>query len=640
VKKAVFKGGVHVALGPNDISPLFLRHAPEDFFPLLTDVLNFSWSFSSVPTAWKRAHVTPLFKHSGDRRVRSNYRPISLTSIVAKVLERCVHARLWQLVKKRISAKQAGFRPHFSTHDAIFRVQSAIFDALERNDPAAANRYLSVAFLDISRAFDAVWHVGLIAKLARMDVPVQMCRWIRAFISGRQLSVVHANCASDWFSTSAGVPQGCILSPILFLIFINDITTKLSNCDAELFADDIAVWSEAHVGLVADEDLNHTLEGFSDWALLWKVTFSASKSKFVAFFKKGSRPGKLKISLDGHGNFPIPREDHFKYLGSRFSEDCRWSDHQNKLAGSAVGICSLIARHTNKLCPSPTIVRTLITALVLPVIMYSMPFWEPSATFAARLDSLICWPLRKVLGLSRSSHGVSLLAEFGLLPVSKQWDLSVLRFGDRARNLEARNPTQSIYKIQFHDESKRAHLRHTAGRVGAGIYAKYNLRWYDGLKIATKAVHSAFLREWKADTKSSKLLKSIRSDCSFADYLSLDSPSAIIRRASFRHNRVATNRHLFLRGEAKSEACNFCDCPSETISHLLLDCPAYKFARHRCELALNAACMCSDNPFVVPFSLAFILGELPAELSTKSKRELLAISDCFLARVCSLRARR
>lgn len=641
VKAAVFRGGVNVALGPDLIHPLFLRNAPDQFFVLLTDVLNFSWSYSVVPDDWKRSNVTPLYKRSGDRRQRNSYRPISLTSVVAKVLERVVHKRLWSLVRKKISAKQAGFRPGFSTHDAIFRLQSAIFDALEHGDDGAAQSYLSVAFLDISKAFDAVWHKGLLCKLTRLGVPTQLCRWISAFITGRHLRVVHNGVESDWFPTFSGVPQGCILSPLLFLIFIDDLTKLLPTTDAALFADDVALWSLNHLGRTGDSDVNSSLALTDDWARVWKVVFSASKSKFVCFFK-GKRPpdDAVLLSLDGEGKRPIPREDCFKYLGSRFSDDCRWSDHQQHVVGATVGLCAQLCRHLSKLAPTPLVVRTLLNALVLPVIQYSMPFWQPSASLAAKLDSLIAWPLRKALGLPRSSHVHSLLADFGILPVMQQWELSVLRFAARAVRLPISNPTHSLYVTQFADESKRSRVRFTAGRVGALICQKYKLNLLQlggfSAQAASSAVHSAFFAAWISEPRFGQLLKSVRRDCRLADYLLLDSRTAVSRRALFRHNRIDTAHLLFLRKKALSETCPLCGCLSETTAHVLLDCPAYGRARRFCLLGLEE--FCDSNMAAVAFDLRFLLGELPSNILPDAKRVLLGISDRFLANIVRVRA--
>jgi hypothetical protein len=633
VKAALRKGGVNIALGPDRIHPLFLRNAPDGFIKLLAEVLNFSWDFAVLPLEWRSANVTPLFKGAGDRRQRNNYRPISLTSIVSKILERCVLKKLWKVLKNKISTRQAGFRPHYSTHDAIYRLQSAVFDALERDDLPAAEHYLSVAFLDISKAFDSVWHAGLLCKLSRLGVAGQLLRWLQAFLTDRRIRVVHNNSSSEWFNIFAGVPQGCILSPLLFLAFINDITDTLYRyrCDAALFADDIGLWSLSNLGERADSDLNLTLREIDDWAILWKVQFSTTKSVFVCYYKGQNRPDNVIISLDGEGKRPIPRVEFFKYLGARLSANCRWHDHVDKLRGSVAGLCSMICRHISALGPGPTIIRTLVASLVYPIITYSMPFWRPTATDAAQLDQILAWPLRKVLGLPRSTHAASVLCDFGLLPISFTWDLNAFRFGIRALHptMPADHPTMELYSIQADsDVSARPIIRRTAGKTGTDRSHDYNLNLhFVTAKMAQTAVQDAFFRSWKADLSTASTLKSVRADSTLATYLQLDDLANAKLRAAFRHNRAPTNRQLFLQGKAPAETCN-CDCPSETIAHRLTECKLLQAPRQLATTRL--ALLCQDLAIQVPFSLSFVFGELPAGLSEESQCELLAISARYI----------
>jgi hypothetical protein len=638
-KAACFKGGVDVALGPDRISPHFLRNAPDALLSLLANMFNFSVAHAVLPADWKVANVTPLFK-SGDRRQRSNYRPISLTSVVAKALERCIRSRLWEIVRSKISNRQAGFRDQFSTHDQLFRLQSAIYDALEgRHAVSSAMRYLSIAFLDISKAFDSVWHEGLVAKLARMGVSGALLRWIHAFISDRNIRVAHNNLFSDWFRVTAGVPQGCILSPLLFLVFINDLLENLhkSACEAALFADDVAVWSNEHLGQTGDDDVSFTLGHFAVWAALWHVAFNRKKSVFVCFYFGKVRPPDAKVRIQ-LGTADLERVACFKYLGTRFSERCDWNEHFCRLVGSITGLAVLLSRVITPIAPPATVVRTLVHALMYPVISYSMPFWRPTKAQADRLDSLIAWPLRRVMGLPRSSHTRSALADFGLLPVSLLWEQSAARFGVRALHLSVpRHPTRELYLIQYaSDESERALRRLSAGFLGRQLGAELKL---DFRKCSRKELDSCLasrcFADWTSDAQSAKLLKSTRDSCSFASYLQLETRGDAAIRAQFRHNRVATNRRAALLDPSLSASCSFCNAAVENVEHILLLCPAYSSARNMCSLRLGATNVFDDVPD--SFNVSFLLGELSSGLKDDIRSELLGISMRYLRSIVTQR---
>ena len=226
------------ACGPDGISSLFLRHSPPSFRSVLLLLLNHSWTTGVLPKSWLQANVCPIFKGRGSPpNLPKSYRPISLTSVLVKLLERMLLARLLRFLEGRnfFSRFQSGFRSGHSTLDQIYRLIDRVQAAF------SSHSYVSVAFLDIVAAFDTVWHSGLLYKLFRAGIQGRAFRWIRAFLSDRELRVIFGNAHSAWFPVGAGVPQGSILGPLLFLIYLNDLPI-LDAVSVAIFADDIALW--------------------------------------------------------------------------------------------------------------------------------------------------------------------------------------------------------------------------------------------------------------------------------------------------------------------------------------------------------------------------------------------------------------
>jgi hypothetical protein len=213
------------ASGPDELSALLLKHSPDSFRRVVLQVFNYSWSNGVLPDGWLLANVCAIYKrHRAPRNLPKSYRPISLTSAMVKLFERMILTRLVDFLDSRcfFSPFQSGFRKSHSTLDLIYRLIARIQSAFQNRT------HVSVVFLDIASAFDTVWHAGLLYKLHRAGIQGKAWRWIQAFLSNRKLRVVSRGQFSQWFDVSAGVPQGSILGPFLFLVFIKKTTSPHS----------------------------------------------------------------------------------------------------------------------------------------------------------------------------------------------------------------------------------------------------------------------------------------------------------------------------------------------------------------------------------------------------------------------------
>ena len=244
-----------------------------------------------------------LFKGEGEVTNPDNYRPISITSVVARIFERIhKHELLTAMIAEGIpSTDQFGFTRQRSTHDAIYRLLSLIVETYEKgeNNPGMRDRkernYVPTVFVDISKAYDKVWIEGLLYKLHhKLKITGNLFYMIRAMLTGRTIQVVGDGKISSVYDLLAGVPQSSILAPLLFLIYIHDITQGHSRTWMSLFADDIAVlpFMSDKAGMGA---LSSTLHAMSDYASKWKITFSAKKTNVVYF-----RPGHKSKRADNH----------------------------------------------------------------------------------------------------------------------------------------------------------------------------------------------------------------------------------------------------------------------------------------------------------------------------------------------------
>ena len=204
---------VSKASGPDGISPRMLKHTALSISPVLAKLFNLSLQTSYFPLIWKQANVIPVFK-KGNPNLTSNYRPVSLLSVVGKVFEKTVFKYFFNYLHSNniIYEYQTGFLPGCSTTHHLVHLYHTICEALDKK------KKVRMVFGDISKAFDRVWHKGLLFKLKRIDIDGALLRWFESYLSHRTQRVVLQGCSSDWRNIGAGVPQGSVLGPIMFLV--------------------------------------------------------------------------------------------------------------------------------------------------------------------------------------------------------------------------------------------------------------------------------------------------------------------------------------------------------------------------------------------------------------------------------------
>ena len=286
--------------------------------PYLARLMDITLNNSTLPDDWKRAIVIAIFKR-GDRSIVSNYRPVSLTSVVCKQLEHTIAGYLRQLWEKNkwLHESQHGFRPGHSCESQLFTVCQDLAEALDEG-----GRIDSI-IIDFSKAFDLVPHDRLITKIAESGVDGRVIGWLRNFLSGRSQRVRVDGHLSEEIAVTSGVPQGSVLGPLLFLAYVNDIWMNVES-DLRLFADDCILYRKIRDSRDI-ETLQADINKLMEWAQLNEMKINPGKCKAVNFSKS-----RIKDRLQyKFGDQLIPEENSFKYVGLIIRSDLNWQDHVN-----------------------------------------------------------------------------------------------------------------------------------------------------------------------------------------------------------------------------------------------------------------------------------------------------------------------
>ncbi|KAL4085157.1 hypothetical protein QTP88_027450 [Uroleucon formosanum] len=353
--------------GHDRITNLLLKKLPNKAILYTTSLFNALLRLGCFPVNWKKAIVILIKKPGKDNTNPDSYRPISLLTSLSKVFEKVIHTRLLAHLdySETIPKFQFGFRSHHSTTQQLLRLTEHISNSFEKHCHAGA------VFIDISKAFDKVWHQGLLYKLKIINTPNYIFNIISEFLSNRQFSVKINDNFSDFAPITAGVPQGSILGPTLFNVYISDIP-QTPRTNIALFADDTTIFAESRNIEAIIENLQNHLNILSSWCKNWKISINPLKSASIMFSLRRNRtPSSLNFN-----NAPIPWKPTVKYLGVTLDKRLTWWPHLSSKIQQAYQRLSRLFPILNRKSTLEKKCSLLIYKQILrPLITYACPIW-------------------------------------------------------------------------------------------------------------------------------------------------------------------------------------------------------------------------------------------------------------------------
>ena len=362
VKQKLANINASKAMGPDHIPGIVLKTLAEEISIPLTKIFNKSISEGTVPDKWKVAEVSAIYK-KGDKTDPGNYRPVSLTCICCKIMESLVtkSLRVYLEENKLISKCQHGFRNHRSCVTQLLETLNDLTNLIENK------KEIDIIYLDFSKAFDSVPHVRLIDKLKAYGVNGNILDWIRNFLTDRKQRVRVGSDYSDFLNVTSGIPQGSILGPLLFIVFINDLPdVLLSAC--KVFADDTKVYNSQENHDILQNDLLSLIK----WQDAWQLKFNISKCSVLHIGKKNN---KNKYYMNDSPDSLLKETTAEKDVGVTFTADMVFDQHISNVIKKAGQMTGLIRRSFTYL--DKTMLKTLIKTIIRPQLEYANVIWSP-----------------------------------------------------------------------------------------------------------------------------------------------------------------------------------------------------------------------------------------------------------------------
>lgn len=362
----------NTAPGPDGMLNIFLRNASEQIYGALAILFQASLMYGYLPRSWKRAKTVMIEKPGKVRSSVKGWRPLSLTGVGPKLLERILAARIlaWMEQRNLLPLHLTSFRGAHCTTDQLVRIVETVQKGF------AKGHFTLAAFLDIDGAFNRVWHNGFRLKLAQMGLPVEMIRWLSHWLVDRSLFVHVGNAVSNPVSMLAGFIQGSPLSPVCFIGYTRDVPVSADpRCGLSIYADDFAVYATSKSARVAEIVLNAYLALIHLWCKQWRITLSPDKCKAVRFRDyHWPEPDPATVVLNGH---QIPLVTQHRFLGLLLDNKLTMHAHVDDLRGRVTkrlqGVKALSALGRDGVWPRTAI--HVYCAFVRSVIAYASPAW-------------------------------------------------------------------------------------------------------------------------------------------------------------------------------------------------------------------------------------------------------------------------
>ena len=469
------------SIGPNSIPTKLLKILSLHICSPLSDIINDSFQSGTFPEKLQLAKVIPLFK-KGCPLTASNYRPISLLSVFSKIIEKVMYKRLYDFLELHniLYNFQFGFRASHSINHALISLTEMIKNTLDNK------RFGCGIFLDLQKAFDTVNHEILLNKLEHYGIRGIALTWFRSYLSNREQYVSVNGYNSKNLNVTCGVPQGSVLGPLLFLIYINDIPNTSSKFAFYLFADDTSIYFESGNLEQLQKVVNSELKHIKKWLDANKLALNVDKTNFVIFHSP-QKPLYENITIK-FGQQHVTKANHVKFLGLLLDENLSWKHHISELSKKLARTCGIFFK-VRHLLPTDLLV-SLYYSIFASFLQYGIVVWGLTYdTYIKPIFILQKKVVRAITFNNFSAPSAPIFLTLRLLKLQDLFEMKLLTFV-----YEAVNKLSPSCFHEFFDVLSQVHQHDTRqARKGDILLTRKN-----SLQYGLKSIRYAGAKSWNS----------------------------------------------------------------------------------------------------------------------------------------------
>ena len=541
------------SVGLDAISNEMIKHLPANFICFLKEIFQKIWSEGVMPRIWKQSVIIPILKHGHSASAASSYRPIALTSHVAKLMEKIVLNRLIHFCNKNgiIPNNQAGFQKGRSAIDHVVKLTTQIKHQFARRKSVLAT------FFDVKKAFDSVWHDRLLYKLKTIGLSGNLYNYIKDFLHERSLQVKVENAYSSFRSLEMGIPQGSVISPTLFNILLSDLPKQVTkNVTVVQYADDLCLWMNASIRKSTPRrTLNYyrkvyqvELDSLDRYFIANGLKLSSEKT-YMVLFNNGSDPADLpSFKLSGG---TLVYKPSVKFLGVFLTSKMTWNVHIEYLLDKArrtLNFLKIISKQTWS--QDTSTLKHLAQSLIRSKLCYGQEaFFSAPKYLLQKLQSIDSKAFKLCLGVPFHASTLETYRELDILPLNDYRKLVLSRYVMKCSTLEGVNDIEMSIKPETH-YPKRAHsisFLSTIGSYTADMLEESEV----GIKSLAKTSFSNIIPAWETHKANF--------DLEYTDVKKADQPNILSYSAKMHiqnnypnHLKVYTDGSLLNNGQSGS----------------------------------------------------------------------------------------
>lgn len=404
---------VSKATGLDGITAKVLKSAAQVVCPTLLNIINISITTGVFPNSLKFAKILPIHK-GGSKSDPSNYRPIAILSILSKIIEKHVTKHLFGYMNKYnvLHKSQSGFRKNHSCNTALVNLVDRWLSNIDKGEINGA------VFFDLRKAFDIVDHTILISKLAAYKFDQASLTWVQSYLTERKQCIVNGSIRSPMLSNNSGVPQGSVLGPVLFLLFVNDLPLFVNGTYLDLYADDATMHTSSKATTIVENKLQSGAQDFKHWCILHKMFVHTGKTSamLIGSRNKLANSETLQIYID---NELIKNVDTQKLLGITIDNTLNWESQINRVCQNItkkITLMKLLSKYIDQQG-----LKQYYKSYILPIFDYGCMVWgHCSATSLNRLLKLQKRAARIVLKVDIMTPSETMFRELNWLPFYKR----------------------------------------------------------------------------------------------------------------------------------------------------------------------------------------------------------------------------